>query len=172
MDKQKLKRMVRGALLAAIVAAMTMLIKLPVPATGGYVHPGDGAIFLAAYLMGPWAAIPAALGSALADILGGYAVYAIPTALIKGAMGWIAGRLIAEKKKIYKGVSPNVDFYSGLIYRMLDLPGELYTPIFAMSRIAGWSAHRIEEIQNSGKIIRPAYINVKEDREYRCLADR
>ena len=80
--------------------------------------------------------------------------------------------LIAEKRKIYKGVSPNVDFYSGLIYRMLDLPGELYTPIFAMSRIAGWSAHRIEEIQNSGKIIRPAYINVKEDREYRCLADR
>ena len=62
MDKQKLKRMVRGALLAAIVAAMTMLIKLPVPATGGYVHPGDGAIFLAAYLMGPWAAIPAAAG--------------------------------------------------------------------------------------------------------------
>ena len=80
--------------------------------------------------------------------------------------------LIAEKRKIYKGVSPNVDFYSGLIYRMLDLPGELYTPIFAMSRIAGWSAHRIEEIQNSGKIIRPAYINVKEDREYRPLSDR
>ena len=61
---------------------------------------------------------------------------------------------------------------AGLIYRMLDLPGELYTPIFAMSRIAGWSAHRIGEIQNSGKIIRPAYINVKENREYRCLADR
>ena len=80
--------------------------------------------------------------------------------------------LIAEKRKIYKGVSPTVDFYSGLIYRMLDLPGELYTPIFAMSRIAGWSAHRIEEIQNSGKIIRPAYINVKEDREYRPLSDR
>ena len=80
--------------------------------------------------------------------------------------------LIAEKRKMYKGVSPNVDFYSGLIYRMLDLPGELYTPIFAMSRIAGWSAHRIEEIQNAGKIIRPAYINVKEDREYRPLADR
>ena len=100
MDRRKLKRMVRGALLAAIVAAATMLIKLPVPATGGYVHPGDGAIFLSACLMGPWAAVPAALGSALADILGGYAVYAIPTALIKGAMGWIAGRLIAEKRTI------------------------------------------------------------------------
>jgi len=100
MDRQGLKRMVRGAMLAAIVASTTMLIKLPVPATGGYVHPGDGAIFLAAYMMGAWAAIPAAAGSALADILGGYAVYAIPTALIKGAMGWIAGRMIAEKKTV------------------------------------------------------------------------
>ena len=100
MDRQGLKRMVRGAMLAAIVAAVTMMIKLPVPATGGYVHPGDGAIFLAAYMMGPWAAIPAAAGSALADILGGYAVYAIPTALIKGVMGWIAGRMIAEKKTV------------------------------------------------------------------------
>ena len=98
MERRKLKRMVMGGLLAAVVALMTAAVKLPVPATGGYVHPGDGAIFLAAYLMGPWAAVPAALGSALADILGGYAVYAIPTALIKGAMGWIAGRLIAEKK--------------------------------------------------------------------------
>ena len=67
---------------------------------------------------------------------------------------------------MYKGVSANVDFYSGLIYRMLDLPYELFTPIFAISRIAGWSAHRIEEIQNNGKIIRPAYINVKENCEY------
>ena len=98
MDRRRMKLMVRGALLAAIVAAMTMLIKLPVPATGGYVHPGDGAIFLSAYLLGPGAAVPAALGSALADILGGYAVYALPTALIKGAMGWIAGRLIMDRK--------------------------------------------------------------------------
>lgn len=67
---------------------------------------------------------------------------------------------------MYKGVSANVDFYSGLIYRMLELPSELYTPIFAISRIAGWSAHRIEEIQNAGKIIRPAYINVKPIQEY------
>ena len=84
----------------------------------------------------------------------------------------IAPEMIAEKRQVFKGVSPNVDFYSGLIYRMLDLPCELFTPLFAMARIAGWSAHRIEEIQNAGKIIRPAYINVKEDREYRCLADR
>lgn len=98
MERRKLKRMVMGGLLAAVVALMTAAVKLPVPATGGYVHPGDGAIFLAAYLMGPWAAVPAALGSALADILGGYAVYAIPTALIKGAMGWVAGRMISEKK--------------------------------------------------------------------------
>ena len=78
----------------------------------------------------------------------------------------LAPQIIADKRKIYKGVSANVDFYSGLIYKMLELPYELYTPIFAISRIAGWSAHRIEEIQNSGKIIRPAYINVKEPREY------
>ncbi|MBQ6848498.1 MAG: citrate/2-methylcitrate synthase [Clostridia bacterium] len=84
----------------------------------------------------------------------------------------MAPELIAEKRKMYKGVSPNVDFYSGLIYRMLDLPGELFTPIFAVARIAGWSAHRIEEIQNAGKIIRPAYISVKEDREYIPMNDR
>ena len=78
----------------------------------------------------------------------------------------IASELIAEKRKIYKGVSPNVDFYSGMIYRMLKLPEELYTPIFAVARIAGWSAHRLEEIQNAGKIIRPAYMCVKGHSEY------
>ena len=104
MERRNLKRMVMGGLLAAVVALMTAAVKLPVPATGGYVHPGDGAIFLAAYLMGPWAAVPAAVGSALADILGGYAVYAVPTALIKGAMGWIAGRMIAEKKPLRNGL--------------------------------------------------------------------
>lgn len=69
----------------------------------------------------------------------------------------IATKLITEKRQIYKGVSANVDFYSGLIYNMLDLPTELYTPIFAISRISGWSAHRLEELINAGKIIRPAY---------------
>jgi len=83
-----------------------------------------------------------------------------------------APELIGEKRKVFKGVSPNVDFYSGLIYRMLDLPCELFTPIFAVSRIAGWSAHRIEEIQNAGKIIRPAYISVKENREYIPMGER
>lgn len=84
----------------------------------------------------------------------------------------LAPEIIAEKRKMYKGVSANVDFYSGLIYRMLELPSELYTPIFAISRIAGWSAHRIEEIQNAGKIIRPAYISVKPDQPYIPLDDR
>ena len=83
-----------------------------------------------------------------------------------------APEIIAEKRKIYKGVSANVDFYSGLIYRMLNLPYELYTPIFAIARIAGWSAHRIEEIQCNGKIIRPAYINVKDKQKYIPLNDR
>ena len=67
-----------------------------------------------------------------------------------------AAELIAEKRRIYKGVSPNVDFYSGFVYDMLNLPRELYTPFFAVSRIVGWSAHRMEEITNGGKIIRPA----------------
>ncbi len=84
----------------------------------------------------------------------------------------LAPDIIAEKRKMYKGVSPNVDFYSGLIYRMLNLPCELFTPLFAISRIAGWSAHRIEEIQNAGKIIRPAYINVKNATEYIPLQSR
>ena len=84
----------------------------------------------------------------------------------------LAPEIIAEKRRMYKGVSPNVDFYSGLVYRMLELPCELFTPIFAVSRIAGWSAHRIEEIQNAGKIIRPAYINVKDDVVYKPLTDR
>ncbi len=84
----------------------------------------------------------------------------------------MAPEIIAEKRRIYKGVSPNVDFYSGLIYRMLGLPDELYTPLFAIARIAGWSAHRIEEIQCNGKIIRPAYINVKEPQTYIPLEER
>jgi len=84
----------------------------------------------------------------------------------------MAPEIIGEKRKMYKGVSANVDFYSGLIYRMLELPCELFTPIFAVSRIAGWSAHRIEEIQNVGKIIRPAYISVKQNGDYTPLDKR
>ena len=84
----------------------------------------------------------------------------------------MAPEIIAEKRKMYKGVSANVDFYSGFIYKMLELPYELYTPIFAVSRIAGWSAHRIEEIQNAGKIIRPAYINVKKPCKYIPIDER
>ena len=84
----------------------------------------------------------------------------------------IAPEVIAEKRRIYKGVSANVDFYSGLIYRMLDIPCELFTPFFAIARIAGWSAHRIEELQNNGKIIRPSYINVKPEVAYRPLSER
>ena len=84
----------------------------------------------------------------------------------------LAPQVIAEERKTYKGVSANIDFYSGFVYSMLDLPLELYTPIFAMARIAGWSAHRIEELINADKIIRPAYMNVKEHREYVDLNNR
>lgn len=84
----------------------------------------------------------------------------------------MAPEIISEERKIYKGVSANVDFYSGFVYGMLDLPVALYTPIFAIARIAGWSAHRIEELINAGKIIRPAYMNVAEHKEYVPLHDR
>lgn len=69
----------------------------------------------------------------------------------------LAPQVISQRRKMYKGVSANIDFYSGFVYKMLDLPPSLYTPLFATARIAGWSAHRIEELANDGKIIRPAY---------------
>ena len=84
----------------------------------------------------------------------------------------LAPEVIAQERRIYKGVSANVDFYSGFVYSMLDLPLELYTPIFAIARIAGWSAHRIEEIINDGKIIRPAYKSVAKHCEYVPLSER
>lgn len=84
----------------------------------------------------------------------------------------LAPQVIQSERKIYKGVSANVDFYSGLVYNILDIPMELYTPMFAVARIAGWSAHRIEEMVNPGKIIRPAYKNVAEHKEYMPLDER
>lgn len=77
-----------------------------------------------------------------------------------------APRLIAKDRKIFKGVSPNVDFYSGFVYDMLGIPKELYTPLFAVARIAGWSAHRIEEIISANKIIRPAYKSLVKEQKY------
>lgn len=78
----------------------------------------------------------------------------------------LAPQVISEKARIYKGVSANVDFYSGFVYSMLEIPLEMYTPIFAIARIVGWSAHRIEELINMDKIIRPAYKSVMKEREY------
>lgn len=80
--------------------------------------------------------------------------------------------LVAEKRKMYKGVNANVDFYSGLVYSMLGLPKELYTPIFAAARIVGWSAHRLEELENVDKIIRPAYMPLSPYRDYKNIVDR
>jgi citrate synthase len=124
----------------------------------------------------------------------GHAVYALSDPRAKVFKGWVeklskekglekeyklcalieklAPEVIAKERKIYKGVSANVDFYSGFVYSMLDLPTELYTPLFAIARIAGWSAHRIEDIINSGKIIRPAYKNVATHIPYVNLEDR
>ncbi|MBO6214340.1 MAG: citrate/2-methylcitrate synthase, partial [Lachnospiraceae bacterium] len=78
----------------------------------------------------------------------------------------LAPKIIAEERKIYKGVSPNVDFFSGFVYQMLGLPTELYTPIFAIARISGWAAHRMEETCQHNRIMRPAYMTVMEHRDY------
>ncbi len=84
----------------------------------------------------------------------------------------LAPEVIAKERRIYKGVSANIDFYSGFAYSMLQLPPELYTPIFAIARISGWSAHRIEELLVAGKIIRPAYRSVQEHRDYMPMSGR
>ena len=84
----------------------------------------------------------------------------------------ISGRLLAARRRSGKPISANVDFYSGFVYTMLGIPIELFTPIFAIARIAGWSAHRIEELVNAGKIIRPAYKYVGTHKEYLPMEDR
>ena len=93
-----------------------------------------------------------------------YALYAMVERL--------APQVIEERRRMYKGVNANVDFYSGLVYSMLGLPKELYTPIFAAARIVGWSAHRLEELKNVDKIIRPAYMPLSPHREYVNMEDR
>jgi citrate synthase len=84
----------------------------------------------------------------------------------------LSPKVIGEVRRIYKGVSANIDFYSGFVYSMLDLPKELFTPLFAIARISGWSAHRIEELINASKIIRPAYKSVCEHNKYVSLKKR
>ena len=84
----------------------------------------------------------------------------------------MAPELIAEKRNVFKGVAVNIDFYTGYIYKMLHISKELFTPIFAIARIAGWSAHRIEELINQSKIIRPAYVAVGDRQEYVKLDQR
>ena len=84
----------------------------------------------------------------------------------------IAPDVICEKRKIYKGVCPNVDFLSGFVYRMLGIPDEMFTPLFAIARIAGWSAHRMEELANTQKIIRPAFKSIMDERPYVPIGER
>ncbi|MBQ8288875.1 MAG: citrate/2-methylcitrate synthase [Clostridia bacterium] len=84
----------------------------------------------------------------------------------------MAPRLMAQERKLLKPVSANVDFYSGFAYRMLGLPMELFTPLFATARVAGWSAHRLEELISGGKIIRPAYLSVIDEQPYHPLSER
>ena len=79
---------------------------------------------------------------------------------------------IANKRKIYKGVSANIDFYSGFMYRILGLPDQLFTPMFAVARMVGWSAHRLEELINVDKIIRPAYESIAPDKDYIPMGER
>ena len=80
--------------------------------------------------------------------------------------------LIRKERKIYKGVCANVDFYSGFVYSMLNIPVEMYTPIFAMARVVGWCAHRMEQLINEDKIMRPAYQSVCEPKAYVPIAER
>ena len=84
----------------------------------------------------------------------------------------LGSRLVMEQRKMFKNVCANVDFYSGFVYTMLGIPKELFTPIFAIARIPGWSAHRLEEILNAGKIIRPAYKYVGHHKEFVVMPDR
>ena len=84
----------------------------------------------------------------------------------------LAPEIISGERKMYKGVSANVDFYSGFVYQMLGIPEELFTPLFAIARISGWSAHRLEELVNGNRIIRPAYKAILPRREYVDLAHR
>ena len=83
-----------------------------------------------------------------------------------------AGQLIMNKRKMFKPVCANVDFYSGFVYTMLGIPEEMFTPMFATSRISGWCAHRLEELVNAGKIIRPAYKYVGHHRPYVDMDER
>ena len=85
---------------------------------------------------------------------------------------YMAPEIIAERRKMYKGVNANVDFYSGLVYSMLDLPKELYTPIFGAARIVGWCSHRLEELKNVDKIIRPAYMPLCPYKDYVGIDNR
>jgi citrate synthase len=93
-----------------------------------------------------------------------YALYATIEKLAPG--------LIAGDRKMYKGVNTNVDFYSGFVYKLLGLPSELFTPMFAVARVAGWSAHRLEELVSAEKIIRPAYKAIAPRRGYEKLGER
>lgn len=103
MHKERLQRLTLSGILMAAVAVLTYAIKLPVPTTGGYVHAGDGVIFLAALLLGPFAGLVGGLGSAIADLLGGYFIYLVPTFLIKAAMGAFVGAF-ARKGEIIRNV--------------------------------------------------------------------
>lgn len=108
MQKQRIRRLALGGMLTALVLLMTAIVRIPVPATGGYVHPGDGVILFAGLLLGPYAGIIGGIGSALADVLGGYFIYVAPTFCIKGVMGIIAGIFAKEDKPRF-----NVLVFSG-----------------------------------------------------------
>ena len=102
MKTVNVKNLALGGMFSAMILVMTIGLHLPVPATGGYVHLGDGFIFLTAAVLGPYAAVAAGIGSALADLLGGYFIYIPATFVIKAAMGWIAGRFLSKRSRVQK----------------------------------------------------------------------
>ena len=128
MANKKIHQLAFGSILCAMVLLLTYIIKIPVPATGGYVHLGDGMIFFSSLLLGPYAGFVAAIGSALADLIGGYFIYVLPTFIIKGAMGIVCGLL---KKKN----TPLRNFFTFTLAEILMVLGYF----FFESILYGWA---------------------------------
>ena len=153
MKNEKLRRLVLTALFAAMTTVATMIIQIPVPATGGYVHPGDSVILMCAWLLGPIpGAVAGALGSGLADALSGYALYVPATAVIKALMGLCAGGLFARVKnraagRMIGGAAAGVVMVLGyFVYEALllgfglaaaaSIPANLFQALFGLAAAA------------------------------------
>lgn len=146
MRDRQIQRLALGGLMAALVLLLTAALKLPVPATGGYIHLGDGMIFLAAWLLGPYAAFSAAVGSALADLMGGYVIYVLPTFLIKGAMGYLAGKTLRSSGGTFR-------LLILILAELIMVAGYFLFEGFAMSWAAAIAAVPMNLVQGAGGVL-------------------